>query len=331
MLFQNVNKMKAYALRRAPHYTFPLQGLSSPIGAEPVSSLNIAAYEPVGEWHDLLLGYPSLGDLYQAFEKLWLCKTVIVLAKTPDQCSKVVSALLDVIKPMPYGGITRPYLTMQSEFFAGPKDAAMPKHFLIGLTNPFLLQRIVTSVEANGHETPLIINMRQDSMPPPVKLHHSISRSHKQEIDIPGGFEAKAHSKKHIKSDREFIAQLQALFEDVAAVPTIADHLVRRHFSDLTAQLLSPLGRYFATHLECSVTSPEGYVQYANFNTEDFLKSLGRHGSTIKWRGQSPMQRHKVRDDFYRIFTESPNFFAWLDLQYTLDRQAKAGFLSDRV
>jgi hypothetical protein len=290
----------------------------------------VFAYEPVGNWHSILPFFSSLSDLYQAFEKLFLCESIIVLAKNPQQCSELVSALIDLIKPVSFGGVYRPYLTMQSEFFTGSKDAAIPRHFLIGITNPFLLKRILTAVESNGYTTPLIVHMKDSISPPPLKLHHSLRGHRKQEIDIPGGLEAQPHPRKHLKSDRDFLNNLDLQIRDNASTPTMINHLVRRHFSDLTAQLLSPLNRYFATHLNSSVVTPDGNVQYASFNSAEFLKSLAKHGSTVKWRGQSPIQRHRARDEWYQMFCDSPNFYAWLDMKCTLEREARAGLLGEK-
>jgi hypothetical protein len=90
---------------------------------------------------------------------------------------------------------------------------------------------------------------------------------------------------------------------------------------------MAPLNRFLATHLSSAVFTPGGNPQYANFSETDFLHSLSKYGSSVKFRGQGPLQRHKTRDTFYERFCRSPNFYSWLEMKMALEKEASAGML----
>ncbi|KAF2402498.1 DUF1630-domain-containing protein [Trichodelitschia bisporula] len=327
-----------------PHPSFPLQGLWTSL---PRSDL-IFAYEPMTCWDTVLPYIPSLAELYVVYEKLLLGESVIVLAKSPHICADFVSILNDLIRPVPYAGVRRPYLTMQSDFFIGSHDRATPRHFLIGITNPFLLKRLMTAAETVNNssapspsissDTPHILYLKTTPGPPSVKpysAHHR--RKHTTEFDIPGGLEPQGPTKRFLKSDHAFTAALDNALRVERENPTgppLASPLIRRHFAELTAQILAPINRYLTTHMKASSSavpvqgsSFAGPSHYANFSQATFLQSLAKHGAAVKFRGQNPLQRYKARDAFYERFCQSHNFFAWLEMKVTLEREASAGML----
>lgn len=262
---------------------------------------------------------------------MFLCDSVIVLAKTPQLCSQTVSAAIDFIRPVPYGGVCRPYLTMQSEFFLGSQDAGLPRHFVVGITNPFILKRIVSAVDASGNPIPHVAYLKNSESVPPLKTSKSQRRrSIPSDLDIPAGVVQKAAAKRYLKSDHPFLDNLEHLLKDNGSATKEIGPLVRRHFAELSAQLLAPLNRYLTQHMSNNVFSPGGNLQYANFSTVDFLQSLSKYGTSVKFKGQNPLQKRKARDAFYGAFCESPNFYSWLDMKLTLEKEAAAGLLADR-
>jgi hypothetical protein len=281
----------------------------------------------VGSWDKLLLYMSSTSELYTAFEKLILCEPVIVLAKSPQLCSELVSCLIDLLRPVPYAGPYRPYLTMQSEFFTASQDKGLPKHFVIGITNPFLLKRIMTAADGSS-DPPHIIYLNNSPQKTPLKHHHSRhGRKHSTDLDIPGGIEPQIPTKRYLKADTTFLNTLDLSLKHPDSTIAPMGPLVRRHFAELSAQILAPLNRFLATHMSSSVLTPGGNPHYANFSEADFLHSLSKHGTAAKFRGQGPLQKHKARDTFYERFCRSPNFYSWLDMKVTLEREASAGLL----
>lgn len=313
---------------RPPHKAFAFQGLASPAATGPYVPSAIHAYEPLGSWDALLPHLSALTELYIVFEKLFLCGSVIVLAKSPQLCSQLVSCLIDILAPVPFAGTCKPYITMQSEFFT--KDKELPKHFLVGITNPFLLKRLMTAAKGNG-VVPYVIYLNDSPGPIPLK-HHKSHRGHRHSDnhDIPGGIEAQEPTKRFLKSDHSFLDMLDLTLKNPDTTLAPIGPLVRRHFGELTGQILSPLNRFLASQMAASPFSPGGNPHYANFSEASFLKSLAKHGTSVNFRGQGSLQRHKMRDTFYAEFCRSANFYSWMDMKITLEREANAGMLAGK-
>lgn len=97
----------------------------------------ITTSEPTGSW-DYLINYISdFTSLYLLYEYVLLNKPVIIYASSPHLCSTFISLLVDLIKPIPYGGRIREYVTMHS----------CPPDFdtvggITGITNPFLINSV---------------------------------------------------------------------------------------------------------------------------------------------------------------------------------------------
>jgi len=274
----------------------------------------------------------TLSELYSIFERSFLGDSIIILAKTPTLCSKMVSASVDLIRPVPYAGVCRPYLTMQAEFFLGSQDAGLPRHFMVGITNPFILKRIISAVDNNGNTIPHLVYLKSPDNNIPLKTSKSQRRrSIPSDLDLPAGVREKVAGKRYLKSDHSFLEKLENLLKgDAISKPEIGP-LVRRHFAELSAQLLAPLNRYLTQHLSNTIFSPGGNLQYANFSMADFLQNLSKHGTSVKFKGQNPLQRRKARDSFYEAFCKSPNFYSWLDMKFSLEKEAAAGLLAGRA
>lgn len=310
----------------APHPSFPLQGLggSTPLIADLDPS--IYAYEPVGSWDTIMTYMPCITDLYVLYEKLVLCESVIVVAKSPQLASESVSSLLDIIKPVPYAGVVKPYMTMQADFRSIGIDGGTPRPFIIGITNPFLLKRIVAAAEKTQGMRPHILYLQNFDGPVPTRRHHSLHHKSSRNVllDLPGGgIEVHTPSKRFLKSDSSTINQIESTLRLDSQTSSLGP-LIRRHFAELTAQFIAPINRYLATS---NVVSPGGHQRYASFSIPEFLASVARHGTSVKLRGQSPLQRHRARDALYAAFCASENFYSWLDMKISLENEASAGLL----
>jgi hypothetical protein len=134
--------------------------------------------------------------------------------------------------------------------------------------------------------------------------------------------------KRYLKSDHDFLNTVDLTLKHPD--PTVAPigPFLRRHFADLTGQILQPLNRFLTTGMSATPLSPGGNPRYRNFSEQDFLRSLGKYGTSVKYRGQTPLQAHRLRDNFYERFVRSPNFYSYLDMRVTLDTEARAGLLS---
>jgi hypothetical protein len=314
----------------APHRSFPLQGLPGPTPLISDTHPSIYAYEPVGSWDTIMHFMPCITDLYVLYEKLILCESVIVVAKSPQLASEAVSSLLDLICPVPYAGVVKPYMTMQADFRSIGIDGGAPRPFIIGITNPFLLKRIVAAAENSHRARPHILYLQNFDGPVPTRRHHSLHHKSSRNVllDLPGGgIEVHTPSKRFLKSDSVVVSHTEALLR-VGDQTRELGPLIRRHFAELTAQFVAPINRYLATS---NVVSPGGHQRYASFSVPEFLHSLSRHGTSVKMRGQGPIQRHRARDALYGSFCNSPNFYSWLEMKISLENEASAGMLGGNV
>jgi hypothetical protein len=310
----------------APHRSFPLQGLPGPTPLISDTPGSIYAYEPIGSWDNIMHFMPCITDLYVLYEKLILCESIIVIAKSPQLASEAVSSLLDLICPVPYAGVLKPYMTMQADFKSIGIDGGTPQSFIIGITNPFLLKRIIAAAEASHRMRPHILYLQNFDGPVPTRRHHSIHHKSSRNalLDLPGGgIEVHTPSKRFLKSDGPVVSQIEAMLKLGDQTRDIGP-LIRRHFAELTAQFVAPLNRYLATS---NVVTPGGNNRYASFSIPEFLASVGKYGTSVKFRGQGPLQRHRARDGLYEMFCVSPNFYTWLEMKVSLEREASAGMM----
>ncbi|KAH7118828.1 hypothetical protein B0J11DRAFT_440347 [Dendryphion nanum] len=316
----------------APHQAFPLQGLAGPIPLISDKPSSIYAYEPLGSWDTIMSFMPCITDLYVLYEKLLLCESIIVIAKSPQLCSEAVSSLVDLIRPVPYAGEVKPYMTMQTDFRSIGIDGGTPRPFIIGITNPFLLKRVLSATEGKDRTRPHILYLQNFDGPVPTKRHHSLHRKSSRNalLDLPGGgIDAHPPSRRFLKAESSFITQVEVLLKLDMSTHEL-DPLIRRQFAELTAQFLAPINRYLATSLSATNTAASpgsSTVQYASFSESAFIKDLGKHGTSVKVRGQGPIQRHRARDGVYEAFCQSANFYSWLDMKLSLEKEASAGLL----
>jgi hypothetical protein len=54
---------------------------------------------------------------------------------------------------------------------------------------------------------------------------------------------------------------------------------------------------------------------------------VSKHGTSVKFRGSGPIQRHRARDGLYENFCKSSNFYSWLEMKISLENEASAGML----
>ncbi|USP80024.1 hypothetical protein yc1106_07298 [Curvularia clavata] len=314
----------------APHRAFPLQGLPGPTPLISDTPLSMYAYEPVGSWDTIMHYMPCITDLYVLYEKLVLCESIIVIAKSPQLASEAVSSLMDLICPVPYAGVIRPYMTMQANFKSIGIDGGTPTSFIVGITNPFLLKRIIAATEASHQARPHILYLQNFDGPVPTRRHHSLHHKSSRNalLDLPGGgIEVHTPPKRFLKSDPDVVSQIDALLKLEDQTRELGP-LIRRHFAELTAQFIAPINRYLATS---HVVTPGGNSRYANFQVQDFLSSLSKYGTSVKFRGSGPLQRHRARDGMYETFCNSPNFYSWLEMKISLENEASAGMLNAPV
>ncbi|KAF5117910.1 hypothetical protein DV454_000803 [Geotrichum candidum] len=98
----------------------------------------ITATEPSANWDYLVNFVSDISDLYILYEYMLLAKPIVVYSSSPHLCSSFISLLVDLIRPIPYAGRIREYVTIHT----CPSDMDSG---IIGVTNPFLVKGIAKS------------------------------------------------------------------------------------------------------------------------------------------------------------------------------------------
>ncbi|TGZ81210.1 hypothetical protein EX30DRAFT_340852 [Ascodesmis nigricans] len=253
-----------------PHYAFPLQGLmpkSSENAELKVQCTEIHTSGPVGSWARLAALLSSLSELYVIFERALLSEPLVVLALDPTDASEFVSAVVDLIRPIPFAGDSRPFFPMQSDIPSELRDPLPLRHYLIGITNPFFLKRLLdqnppSSDSSSG--TYVVYLAGPDTRPKSLLSYHTYISSRSSttiepvkpvEWDFPEQMTPTMEAKTYIAKDHGFVQKLEEKLRDPDVSPQAFSVLLRRHFALLTAYFLAPLNRYLAT-LATPCTSP---------------------------------------------------------------------------
>jgi hypothetical protein len=268
--------------------------------------------EPIGSWTRLANLLNSVSELYIIFERVLLSDPMVVLADDPTTCSEFVSAAVDLIRPIPFGGDCRPYLTMQSDFFLNAHEGIPLRHYLIGITNPFFLKRLLSNGKEN--KTPYVVYL---AGPEVKRKHHLHFYSSTTERDHPNNMIAN-DAKAFIEKDHEFLRMLENQLKDPRTTPLECGKFIRRHFAHLAAMFLAPLNRYLA--ILASTSSDSDIIDIAGFSEDDFLASLSKHGCSVQFKGKTGYHRHRAAEAFYRKFCRSPGFFRWLEMKMRLQQ-----------
>ncbi|KAH9248472.1 hypothetical protein BASA81_013871 [Batrachochytrium salamandrivorans] len=79
----------------------------------------------------------SVDSLWMCWELMVLAEPIMVMGDTPKACSKMVWTLVELIKPIPFGGDFRPYFTIQDADFKRLTNRTMPppQGTVLGVTN----------------------------------------------------------------------------------------------------------------------------------------------------------------------------------------------------
>ncbi|KAL0634612.1 hypothetical protein Q9L58_006499 [Maublancomyces gigas] len=295
-----------------PHPSFPLQGrvTASPSRTDiRIEYKEIHTSEPLGSWARLAQLLTSISELYIIFERVLLSEPLVVLADDPRTCSEFVSAAIDLIRPIPFGGDCRPYLTMQSDFFLNGHEGIPFRHYLIGITNPFFLKRVLS--QGKDSTIPHVVYLAG----PEVKRKPHNFYSSNTERELSNNFITN-DMKGSLTKDLVFLRKLEHYLKDSETTPQEIGRFVRRHFALLSALFLAPLNRYLATLTTVSPNSK--MIDIANFSEDDFLASLSKYGCQVQFKGKTSFHRYRAAETFYRKFCRSPSFFRWLQMKIRL-------------
>ncbi|KAK9243507.1 hypothetical protein V1506DRAFT_493649 [Lipomyces tetrasporus] len=250
---------------------------------------DVYLFGKVGSWGTLVKELVDVAELYTMYELVMLGQSVAVLANTPSLCSKLVSNVVDLIKPIPYTGLVRDYITMHSDIESLNIISANPVPGVIGFTNPFLAQMVhecegaVSLIDISTHHTtrrssslnvsllPILLDlMPVTAAPQPMTLDllYPVTatvdwqrRSLKKMFNTFGTAKSRSSSRRsrYLARDKQFLKTLRQMLADDASSVKI-DKYVRLYFANLTAKILAPIKRY----LYVARMSPRQFT-YAEF------------------------------------------------------------------
>ncbi|KAI8814967.1 hypothetical protein BJ742DRAFT_671214 [Cladochytrium replicatum] len=271
----------------------------------------------------------SPGRFYELFsrspELMWVCweymvvgEPLLVVSDTPKGCSDTVIALVELVKPIPFGGDFRPYFTIQDADFKriATRGRPPPAAMVLGVTNP-----VFNSVlEHWPHVIRVSRMLRQDS----ERGYSGVDAADTVIEVFCGAIIAECviynrHFEKSINSkykpilarDKKFVRSI--VEASIRGQPATAlNNTIRRHFTELTERFLQPLNRHFEglivgnpinMNLSMLRTSPE----IKPFKQETFLKSIIEQSVPTL-----PVATRRPVAELYRLFLKSPNFSSWL-------------------
>ncbi|KAI9325886.1 hypothetical protein DFJ73DRAFT_632994 [Zopfochytrium polystomum] len=270
-----------------------------------------------GEFFDLFS--QSLDLLWHCWELMMLGEPILVMGETAKGCSDVVWGLVELIKPVPFGGDFRPYMTIQDSDFKSlaSRSKAPATALVLGATNSVLKKAL--------EHWPHVLSVGRSAGPLGSQKQWMVGLDspprNSGEIVFSSGVQGL--SSKH----KPFFVKDKRLVKDVieaslrGAPGTILDNMIRRHFVELTDRFVQPLNRHFedlvvGSPVDMSLSGLRAVPEVKSFKQETFLKKVESSAPAL------PVQSRRSITEFYRLFLKSPNFGSWLQYQTaTLHRE----------
>ncbi|KAK9355043.1 hypothetical protein V1505DRAFT_414824 [Lipomyces doorenjongii] len=243
----------------------------------------------IGSWGVIAKELQDVAELFTIYERILLGQSVAVLANTPPMCSRFVSNVVDLIKPIPYTGLVRDYITMHSDIESLNIMSAHPVPGVIGFTNPFLAQMVqecggdVSLVDISTQQKmkrspslnvsllPILPDLMPVSTAPqpmtldllyPVTATVDWHRRSIQKVFHTVGISKSSSlstKRRYLARDKHFLKTLRQMLADNVSCVKI-DKYIRLYFANLTAKILAPIKRY----LYVAQMSPKQF-SYAEF------------------------------------------------------------------
>ncbi|KAJ3361835.1 hypothetical protein HDU91_003721 [Kappamyces sp. JEL0680] len=259
----------------------------------------------------------SPGRFYQLFgnslESLWTCWELMVLGEpiyvvsdVPSSASQIVQSLVELIKPIPFGGDYRPYFTIQDSDFPSlaSKNRSPPQATVLGVTNRVFSKvlehwphRITTSREKKPSVGMDFLNLESLSLNG-IDFYDS------------GVEKCSFKHKNYLSKDRKLLKAILEVGVNVKGVDSV-NNTIRRHFLELSERFLQPLNRYFDSLVvgspqEMNLSKLRPYPEIRPFKRDSFMQRIDQSVPSL------PLQSKRPLAEFYDKFLMSPNFASWL-------------------
>ncbi|XKL66314.1 hypothetical protein PGB90_009734 [Kerria lacca] len=250
--------------------------------------------------------FESFSSIIYHVHVLWelvlIGEPLVILAPSPELCSRLVQALVSMIVPLMYTADYRPYFTIHdSEFKEYMTKTRSPPTVILGVTNPFFGKTL--------QHWPHIIRLAENSNNTSIQKQKLKRNNNMTFFDAKTG--VYTHYKPFLQKDKSVIKKL-IKSPQVKRPSEVQTAILKRHLLELTQSFIIPLERYMTTlmPLKKNISPYKSAPHPLPFNPDDFISSLESAGphltSNIKgnWEG------------LYRRFFRSPNFSGWYNTRY---------------
>ncbi|KAI8904051.1 hypothetical protein EDD86DRAFT_178966, partial [Gorgonomyces haynaldii] len=247
----------------------------------------------------------SLENMWISWELLVLGEPLLVSGDSPTACSTIVWALVELIKPLPFGGDFRPYFTIQDSDSKGLTSKARPPApgTILGVTNRVfddLLEHWPHSIDCG--RTPEQFGS-VELAGTPLAISHSVS----QTSSISG---IRTKHRPYLSKDKKLLKDIQDKGVKVQGEDGV-NNMIRRHFVELTERFLQPLNRYFDSLVignpnQMTFSALRTKPEVKPFKQEDFMRQIEQFPPILPVKPKRPLQ------EMYQQFIKSVNFASWL-------------------
>lgn len=262
----------------------------------------------VDPWASFIPLFSDLSQLYLLYELVLLNRPLIVYSQYPHLCSGFILKLIDLIRPVPYNGRIREYVTIHSSYSSLEEG-------ITGITNPLLLSGNSSAV----YTFPLLAKEKEKDPGPPVPGGPPGMSSSGPDAN----YEIKnliRQTNKTISRSRLFSPDSKFLNSLTSMDPSEIDHAIRFHFATLTSKLIAPLTIYFTpvgVRLLFNHYAFEKDLRGGGFKELDQLffnaQSSPLLTTLTRLRGGPSKVSNSSVALFYTGFVTSANFVGWLD------------------
>ncbi|KAK9457905.1 hypothetical protein V1511DRAFT_455146 [Dipodascopsis uninucleata] len=271
-----------------------------------------------GSWARLVRKMKDLKDLFIIYERIILGMPIVIGADTPSTCSKLVTNAIDLIKPIPYTGLVREYITAQTDIESLNIISESPVPGIIGCTNPFITEMVKKfndfvflediSTRTTSHSFPSlnvnILPVFPDLMTGANAHHHGLTVDLLYPVTATIDFQMYYMNKmlksigiqtargdhkqeKFLVRDKAFIRKVEEMLESGASDQMI-DKFIRLYFINLTAKILAPIKRYlFVANKSSRRFDYSEYMYYFSMVVSGMNESGISRKATIDSTGKS--------------------------------------------
>ncbi|CAN6642365.1 hypothetical protein TRVA0_019S01002 [Trichomonascus vanleenenianus] len=233
---------------------------------EALDKKEISSSESAGSWNTLIQYFGDISELYLLYELVLLGRPIIIYSPTPKLCSMLIANLIELIRPVPYAGRIREYITIHS------CPEAFESMGITGVTNPLLIRsnmdayvfllnpkaakkqkkETASSAECECQKVEKTLNEPSGGL---LKMKASWSRliRSEEQDEMKAEFDRlrqdikvtnrQIASSRYLVPDAKFVASLSSMVNSPYQSEDI-DYAIKFHFATLTSKLIAPLSMY---------------------------------------------------------------------------------------